>query len=156
MENLIIDINKQAYSHEIKLSLIKSSTPVQKIKITESKTVEQYARDIYPVDIIHREAMVIIFLNQANETIGYTTLSIGGVCGTVVDNKLLFQAAFACNATQFIMVHNHPSGNLNPSQSDIKITKQVKECGKILALPLLDHVILTETDHYSFANEGLL
>ncbi|MDR2223993.1 MAG: DNA repair protein RadC [Flavobacteriaceae bacterium] len=83
-------------------------------------------------------------------------ISKGGMTGTVVDLRVLFKLALEHQATGVILVHNHPSGKLNPSDADIQITKKIKEASKIMDISLLDHFIVTEFDYYSFADHGLL
>ncbi len=94
-------------------------------------------------------------LNRANLVIKKELISRGGVAGTVVDTKIIFKTAIGNHASSIIVCHNHPSGNLKPSEADIKITKNIKEAGKIMEIPLLDHLIITDNGFYSFADEGL-
>jgi DNA repair protein RadC len=84
-------------------------------------------------------------------------VSKGGISGTVTDVRVILQAAIKTNASGIIVCHNHPSGNLNPSESDSKLTQKIKEAGNIMDIQLLDHLILTTDDnYYSFADNGLL
>ncbi|MEI7523950.1 MAG: JAB domain-containing protein [Mariniphaga sp.] len=76
--------------------------------------------------------------------------------GIVVDVRVIFQVAIKANTTSIMLAHNHPSGNLQPSEADKRITEQVKEAGKLLDIPLLDHIILTSESYFSLADEGLL
>ncbi len=102
------------------------------------------------------EEFKVMLLNKANKVLGICELSTGGVSGTVADPKLIFMAALKCNASNIIIAHNHPSGNLKPSSADEQLTLKIKEGGKFLDLPLLDHLIVTTEGYYSFADEGLL
>jgi len=129
---------------------------VHSAKITGAHDVAVYARNIWPVDINHREAMIVLLLNRANNVVGFSTTSIGGLHATVADVKVIFQTALLANSSAIIIVHNHPSGALSPSQSDDKITSQIKKAGDILSIELLDHVIVTEEGIYSYADEGKL
>ena len=89
--------------------------------------------------------------------LGIMHVSKGGISGTVTDVRILFQAAIKANASGIIVCHNHPSGNLNPSESDTKLTQKIKEAGNLMDIQLLDHLILTTDDsYYSFADNGLL
>jgi DNA repair protein RadC len=97
-----------------------------------------------------------MFTNRANKVLGIFELSTGGVSGTVADPKLIFAAALKVAASGLILSHNHPSGNLQPSQADIDLTRKIKEAGKLLEIQLLDHIILTTEGYYSFADEGLI
>ncbi len=102
------------------------------------------------------EQFKVMLTNRANKVLGIFELSTGGVSGTVADPKLIFAAAIKGAACGIIMAHNHPSGNLQPSQSDIDLTRKIKEGGKLLEIQLLDHIILTSEGYYSFADEGLI
>jgi DNA repair protein RadC len=103
------------------------------------------------------EEFKILLLNRSNAVLGIFPVSKGGLSGTVTDVRLIYQAAIKSNACGTIICHNHPSGNLNPSESDIKITQKIKEAGNILDICLLDHIILSADDSYfSFADEGRL
>ncbi|MFK7113792.1 RadC family protein [Flavobacterium columnare] len=103
-----------------------------------------------------QEEFKVLLLNRANAIIGIYNLSKGGCAGTVVDVKLLFAVALKCNASAIIVAHNHPSGSLKPSEQDEKITKRIKEAGKLFDIGVLDHLIVTKFGFYSFANEGKL
>ncbi len=83
-------------------------------------------------------------------------VSKGGISGTVTDVRIILQAALKSNASGLIICHNHPSGNLNPSESDTKITQKIKEAGNVMDIQLLDHLIINDEDYYSFADNGLL
>lgn len=102
------------------------------------------------------EQFKILLLNRANRVLGYMTISSGSSTGTVADPKLIFAAAIKANACSIILSHNHPSGNLSPSQADIDLTRKIREGGKILEIQVLDHVIVTSEGYYSFADEGIL
>lgn len=103
------------------------------------------------------EQFKVLFLNRANKVLGIFELSTGGVTGTIADPKLIFMAALKLNACNIILCHNHPSGNLKPSSADEQLTQKIKEAGKYLDLPVIDHLIISgEDSYYSFADEGLL
>ena len=103
---------------------------------------------------LHHEEFWLLLLNRANEVFARERLSSGGMGGTVVDVKLVLKAALDARATAIIAVHNHPSGNLQPSQADIDLTKKLQQAGALLEIPLLDHLIVSERGYYSFADEG--
>lgn len=132
----------------------KSEFPKQKIQ--SSKDAADFIRQFYEGDIEVYESFFILLLNRANITTGYAKISQGGVAGTVVDIKLVGKYIVDTLSSAVIIAHNHPSGNLRPSQADINMTKKVKETARILDSQLLDHVILTEEGYYSFADEGIL
>jgi len=102
------------------------------------------------------EQFKVLFLNRANRVLGIIELSTGGVTGTVADPKLIFIAALKANACSIIISHNHPSGNLKPSQVDEQLTQKIKQAGQLLDIKLLDHIIVTSEGYYSFADEGLI
>lgn len=105
----------------------------------------------------YQESFYILLLNRANRVMGYKRISIGGTAGTVVDAKHIFGIAVKCNASSIILAHNHPSGNLYPSQSDLDLTRKLVKGGKILDVIVHDHVIITpQQDYYSFADEGVI
>lgn len=83
-------------------------------------------------------------------------ISKGGISGTVVDLRVLFREGFYCGATSIIMAHNHPSGNVQPSRADRKLTERVKQAGEVLDIKVLDHLIITEQEYFSFADEQQL
>lgn len=105
-------------------------------------------------DISYKESVKIILLNRANRVLGVSIISTGGISGSVVDSKVVFQTALKANASSVILVHNHPSGNLHPSQADRELTEKIKAAGKFLDIPMLDHLVLTDSSFYSFADEG--
>jgi DNA repair protein RadC len=102
------------------------------------------------------EQFKVLLLNRANKAIGIFEVSSGSVTGTVADPKLIFASAIKANACGLIIAHNHPSGNLVASQADITLTRKIKEGGKLLEIPLLDHLIITTESYFSFADEGML
>jgi DNA repair protein RadC len=119
------------------------------------------SRDIYHAvrpqlqDLPHEEFWIVL-LNRANVVMRLEKVSSGGVAGTVADPKMIFKTALEHLASSIILVHNHPSGNRQPSGADIGLTKKLKEAGGFLDLPVLDHLIYTDLGYYSFADEGLL
>jgi len=106
-------------------------------------------------DLRHEEFW-ILFLNRSNRVISRMKLSQGGISGTVTDVRLVLKNAVEHLASGIIVCHNHPSGNLNPSESDTRITQKIKEAGMLLDIQLLDHIIISGNDYYSFADNGLL
>jgi DNA repair protein RadC len=127
---------------------------VKRDKITCSKDVFEIMKPIM-LDLPHEEFWLLV-LNRSNAVIKKELISRGGVAGTVVDTKIIFKTAIENLASSIIISHNHPSGNLKPSDADIKITKTIKDAGKIMDIPLFDHVIITDSGYYSFNDEGML
>lgn len=131
-----------------------AATPLAKPIITSSSK----AFDVLQADLadLPFEAFVLLHLNRRKELIGKQTLSIGGVAGTVVDNRIILKAAIEKLSSSIIVAHNHPSGNLNPSQHDIKITDTLKKACDLIDIQLDDHIIVGNGDYYSFRDEGRL
>jgi DNA repair protein RadC len=102
------------------------------------------------------EEFWILFLNRSNKIIDRMKISQGGISGTVTDIRLIMKKALEYLASGIIVVHNHPSGNLNPSDSDTRITQKIKDAGNIMDIQLLDHLIISDKEYYSFADNGLL
>jgi DNA repair protein RadC len=123
-------------------------------KITSSKDCVDILRPLFDSSIDWREEMVMLCLNRANKVIAYYRVSVGGTTGTVCDPKIIFSVALNCLCSSIILCHNHPSGNLQPSNADNEITKKIKEAGKLLEITLLDHIIITDENYYSYADEG--
>jgi DNA repair protein RadC len=102
------------------------------------------------------EEFWILMLSKANKVIKKARISEGGVSGTVVDPKKIYKIALDHHASSLILGHNHPSGNIQPSEADQKITKKIKECGTLLDIAVLDHIIIGGDRFFSFADEGVL
>lgn len=105
---------------------------------------------------LNTEEFWAIFLNQKNKVIQTKQLTSGGISSSIVDIRVLYKTALEVFAVGIIVAHNHPSGNLQPSQEDLKITKQISDAGNILNIKLLDHLILSQTSYFSFADENFL
>ena len=103
------------------------------------------------------EEAYLLLLDRANRVMGWYKVSQGGMAGTVIDPKIIFATALKARANSIIIAHNHPSGQLRPSQADKDLTNKLFAAGKALDLPLLDHLILApEGGCFSFADEGLI
>ncbi len=126
----------------------------KKALITSSNDAFQVLKPMM-LDLLHEEFWIIL-LNRANQVIKSVQISAGGVAGTVADPKIIFKSAIEHLASGIILAHNHPSGNLKPSQADIELTKKIKEGGRVMDIPILDHLIFTDTSYFSFADESLL
>ncbi|MBE0675349.1 MAG: DNA repair protein RadC [Bacteroidales bacterium] len=106
-------------------------------------------------DLTHEEFW-ILFLNRSNKTINRMKISQGGVSGTVTDVRIIMKKAVENLASGLVVCHNHPSGNNNPSESDIQITQKIRDAGSLLDVQLLDHIIIAGSAYYSFADNGLI
>ena len=123
-------------------------------KITSSKSIFELMQPI--IGELSHEEFWIIYLNNSNKVISKSQLSKGGITGTVVDTRLVFKSAIENGAVAVILVHNHPSGTLVASEADKQITRKIKLAGESLDIKVLDHLIVTETNYFSFADEGIL
>lgn len=132
----------------------KETEGIEKSKVSSSKDAYNYMYEILS-DLQHEEFWVL-FLNQANLIIKKERISAGGVTGTVVDARMIFKMGVEQLACGIILLHNHPSGNKTPSESDKRLTHKLKEAGKLLDVPVLDHIIFTDNSYFSFADEGLI
>jgi DNA repair protein RadC len=103
-----------------------------------------------------QEVFAVIFLNQANRIIHFETVSSGGLTGTVADPRIILKKALDEQAVSIILCHNHPSGNLQPSQADRELTAKIREAARLFDIKLLDHIIVSTEGYLSFADEGLL
>ncbi len=126
----------------------------QRVRIVSSASACEEIRP-HLQDKQHEEFWILL-LNRANEVIRPVQVSLGGVSGTVVDVRLVFKHAVENLASSIILAHNHPSGNLRPSSSDKAITRQLSDAGRILSIPVLDHLIVSDNGYFSFADEGML
>lgn len=126
----------------------------KRIKINSSQVVYDYMSS-YLMDLQHEE-FYILLLNRANEIIRCKQISIGGLSGTIADGKVIFKSALESGAHAIILIHNHPSGQIKPSDNDKILTKKLTEFGKYIDLPVLDHLIFTDNGYFSFADNGAL
>jgi DNA repair protein RadC len=132
----------------------KDEEALERKKISGSKDAFLLLSELLS-DLDH-EQFWIIYLNRGGYLLKRVRISEGGIAGTVVDPKIIFMHALELKASTIILAHNHPSGNLQPSQADIQITKKVQEGGKMLDIFVADHIIIANSSFYSFADEGLL
>jgi DNA repair protein RadC len=102
------------------------------------------------------EQFKIVLLDRSHRVLGIFQASSGGICGTVVDPKLIFTTALKTRSCSLILSHNHPSGNLKPSEADLTLTRKIKQAGEILEIKVLDHLIITSEGYYSFSDEGVM
>lgn len=140
----------------LQLQAKKNPSNFEKTKILSSVNAYNVIKKFYFDDIDIFESFFILCLNRNNQTIAYAKISQGGVAGTVVDIKIIAKYAIDCLASSVILAHNHPSGNLAPSNEDKLITQKIKEGLKMLDIQVIDHMILTSDGYYSFADNGNL
>ena len=148
-ENNISEV-KLIYRTKIKAS--------DRLQVKFSKDVFEIFMENWDLDSIeHIEEFKLMLLTRSNKVLGIAAISKGGINGTVTDVRIILQYAIKANASGIIICHNHPSGNLQPSESDLAITRKVKDSAKLMDIQLLDHLILIpEGRFYSLADEGVL
>ncbi len=127
---------------------------VERKKISSSTTVYELMQPILG-ELPHEEFWVI-YLNNSNKVLRFAQLSKGGITGTLVDIRLAMKNALQLGAVALILAHNHPSGSLQPSEADKKLTRKIKIAGDSLDIKVLDHLIITEKAYFSFADENLM
>jgi len=127
---------------------------VEKVKITSSSSVYEVLQPV--IGELDHEEFWILYLNNSNKIIEQFQISKGGITGTLVDVRITLRKALELGAVSLILAHNHPSGNLNPSEADKQLTRKLKTAAESLDIKILDHIIVTEKSYFSFADEGLL
>ena len=142
---------------EVKLRLNRSSRKKLSGNISDSKDVAEFIRKIYKRGEIElQEQFIVLYLDRANHVIGYYRHTKGSISGTITDVRIILAAALKSASTSIIIAHNHPSGNLKPSEADIQLTQKIKESANTMDISVLDHLIITKDGYYSFADEGLV
>jgi DNA repair protein RadC len=126
--------------------------PAQVPKISCSKDAFKVLQPLMG-ELPHEEFWILL-LNNSNKVIGHEQISRGGFTSTAVDPRIVFQKALVSGAVAIILSHNHPSGSLKPSSQDVTLTDRLVQAGRILDIKVLDHIIVTQHEHYSFADEG--
>jgi DNA repair protein RadC len=132
----------------------KESEPDEKPKVVTSADCAAIFKPLL-CDLQHEEFWVLL-LNRNNLVIDKMLVSQGGLSGTVIDVRIILKMALDKLACSIILCHNHPSGNLVPSEADKDITKKIKEAGKHMDIPVLDHLIIANDSYFSFADEGMI
>ena len=131
-----------------------SANPLQKTIISTSRDIADYLQARLK-DYRH-EVFAVLFLNRANKINHFEIISEGGITGTVADPRVILRKALEEDAVNIILCHNHPSGSLKPSRADEQLTAKIKEAARLLDIAVIDHIIVSETGYYSFADEGLI
>ena len=127
----------------------------QRQKISNSQGAYEILTNLFPENTMdYRETFIVLYLNRANQVLGYSVISQGGTSNTTVDIKMIIQTALLANASCIMLAHNHPSGNVQPSSDDNKITKRIMEAAKLFDITVLDHLIITSENYYSFTDNG--
>jgi DNA repair protein RadC len=146
------------YKQIQKFNIVSEKTTIDKYKATSSFEINKIIRSIADfnnnIDIV--EEVNVLLLSKSNMIIGYANISKGGISSSIVDIRIVMKYAIDSLASSIVLIHNHPSGNLHPSDSDKDITKKIKNACALLEIQLLDHIIITSDDYYSFADQGIL
>lgn len=132
----------------------KASEIIKKGKISQSRDVLEYFQPL--LSDLHYEEFWVLLLNRSNRVVNKIKISQGGISGTVIDVRLILKKAIENDTSSIILCHNHPSGNLEPSESDKKITLKLQKAGQLMDIQVIDHVIISDNNYFSFADEGLL
>jgi DNA repair protein RadC len=143
---------------EMELIYNPSKTPLEKkFKVNSSAAAYSVLKEVFNWNTIAcQEEFIVLYLNRANQVLGVQKLSKGGIHGTVVDKRLLFASALKSLSTSVILAHNHPSGQLLPSECDLKLTRSIKAAGNLLDICVLDHLIVgpEPNEYYSMSEHG--
>lgn len=139
-----------------RVSLIKEPTNIPIHKVSSSRDIQEFARKIYKGTIGIYEDFYIALLNNSNQIIDFVHLSKGGLTATLVDVRILAKHVIESLSVGVILIHNHPSGTLQPSNADKVLTTKVIKALDFFDVKVLDHIILTENNYFSFADEGIL
>jgi DNA repair protein RadC len=160
----VIDLQKVKGIGEAKATLIYAAielgrrrevcSPIERVTVRNSADIARYLKAL--LKDYNYEVFAVLFLNRANRIKHFEIISRGGLTGTVADPRLILKKAVEQDATSIILSHNHPSGNLQPSQADDEITKKIKTAAMYFDIKVLDHLIISEDGFYSFADEGMM
>jgi DNA repair protein RadC len=131
-----------------------SASALERTVITSSRDIAEYLQT--KIKDYHQEVFAVIYLNRANKINHFEIISKGGITGTVADPRIILKKALEHNAVNIILSHNHPSGSLKPSRADEQMTLKIKEAARLLDITIIDHIIVSESGYYSFADEGLI
>ena len=142
---------------EVKVRFNRSASKKFLGRINRSSDVADFIRKIYKRGEVElQEQFIVLYLNQSNEIVGYYRHAKGGINSTIADVRIILSTAIKSNCVAIILAHNHPSGNLKPSDADRSLTKKITNAGLLMDISVLDHIIITKESYYSFADEGLL
>lgn len=140
-----------------KIKVKVSVTKGDKVTITSPDKMVEVMRSIFDADtILWTEEVIMVCLNRANDVVGYYRVSSGGFSGTVLDPRVVMTIALQNACSSIILAHNHPSGNLRPSEGDKAITEKIRKACAFFDMNLLDHLIITDESYLSFKEEGLI
>lgn len=156
MKHALVLRNRTTQAHEISLHYVRPLFS-EMVSVRSSREVVEIMRNFLGSQSLDtKEYMWVMCLSRFNHVLSISTIGVGHLSGTSVGVSEFFQTAFLMHASSFVMVHNHPSGNCKPSRADLALTEKVDTIGKLINLPLLDHIILTSESYLSMADENIL
>lgn len=145
------------YVAELELVYKSKVKPSQRPQVSSSRDIYRLLIGLWNPDKIEMlEEFKVLFLNRANKVLGVMDIASGGITGCIADPRIVLAAAVKANAVNIVLAHNHPSGSIKPSRADEQLTQKIKEAARWMDIKVLDHLIITDGDYYSFADEGLL
>ena len=129
----------------------------EKHLISNSKDAVAVAKHLFDKDLIaYREEFIVVYLDQGHKTIGWYKAAVGGISSCIVEPRTILGIALQAPVSSILLFHNHPSGNLKPSQADVAITKKLVSAGEMIEIKVLDHIIISNSGYFSFLDEGML
>ncbi len=150
-------IKRKNKIEHVKLVYRNKTNPLDRPKVKNDRDVYNILREDWDNDTINLvEEFKLMALDRNLRVMSISTISKGGMSGTIADLKVIFSTALLCRAHRIIVAHNHPSGSTKPSEQDIQTTEKIKDAGALLDMPLDDHIIVTDTDYLSMSSEGYI
>ena len=140
----------------MKVTRLQTTEVRERVCVRHPREVVPILQDFYKDDIGEKENFIAISLSRSNEVKEIRTVAVGSVSGVQVHPREVFRHAILDNASAIILAHNHPSGNVAPSDADIFVTKRLKDAGGIIGIEILDHIIVSKTEYYSFVENDCL
>jgi DNA repair protein RadC len=147
------DLFKNYFGHEVKIQLVRETMPVKECRIKTANDAYELVKN--ELSTLDREAFLVISLSTKNKVLGLNMISIGSLNANLVHPREVFKSAILLNASSIILLHNHPSGETEPSKDDIEITQRLVDAGKLLGINVVDHIVVGNT-FYSFSENNLL
>lgn len=156
MENELIPYGEPKVA-EVQLVYKTKTKPADRPQINGTQTAYRLLYNTWDKNKLElQEQFRVMLLNRSLRVLGFYDAASGGTWEVTVDARLIFAAALKCNASEIILAHNHPSGDALPSAEDKALTKRLVLCGKLLKITVLDHIIITRDNYYSFADNKLI
>jgi len=143
---------KTIYKCKLKTVTLKVREKTPKYRVNSPEATFEFAKKIYERLDDDQEHFTVLFLNSKNEITGFKTIFSGGQDSAQVDPKIIFRNALLFGAVSIILIHNHPSGDVEPSEDDLEMTHKLKLAGEFLDIKVLDHIIISQSDFYSIAS----